>query len=282
MLIRKKSASTAALVVAASLVLAGCAGSPGSESKSAAGHEEIAELRVGMDISYPPFDFFDKGEPAGIDVDVANALGEELGVPVKIENIGFDSLISSLQGGRVDVIISAMKDSKERHQRLNLIDYFKTGESLLVKRGNPKGITDIASLCGLKVGQVSGTVTLIAMEEASKKCQDKPIEVLPFGSNADVNVALKSDRIDANLEDNASLQYTAKTSSDGMDFEVIPQESRGEHYFGIATLKSDTAKTEVVRKAYRQVLESGKLAQIYNKWGYPDAVPNGLIENVGD
>lgn len=270
------------MTVASALVLAGCAGGPGSGSETGPGAEKIAELRVGIDISYPPFEFMDKGEPAGIDVEVANALGDELGVPVKIENIGFDSLISSLQGGRVDVIISAMKDSKERHQRLNLLDYFKTGESLLVKFGNPKGITDLASLCGLKVGQVSGTVTLTALEEASKKCQDEPIEVLPFGSNADVNVALKSDRIDANLEDDASLRYVAKTSSDGKDFEVIPQKSRGETHFGIGTLKNDTEKTEAIRTAYSQVLNSGKLSEIYTKWGYPDALPSGLIENVGD
>jgi len=272
-LTRRKIASTAAMALASALVLAGCAGSPGSGSETGPGAEKIAALRVGIDISYPPFEFMDKGEPGGIDVEVAKALGDELGVPVKIENIGFDSLISSLQGGRVDVIISAMKDSKERHQRLNLIDYFKTGESLLVKRGNPKGITDLASLCGLKVGQVSGTVTLTALEKASKKCQDKPIEVLPFGSNADVNVALKSDRIDANLEDDASLRYVAKTSGDGRDFEVIPQKSRGDTHFGIGTLKNDTEKTEAIRTAYSQVLNSGKLSEIYKKWDTPMRFP---------
>ena len=91
------------------------------------------ELVVGMDLSYPPFETIDEdGKPAGISVQLAQALAENLKRPLRIENIPFVGLIPSLQNKRIDCIISSMTDTPERRQSIAFSDpYLAIGLALL-------------------------------------------------------------------------------------------------------------------------------------------------------
>lgn len=71
-------------------------------------------LRVGMDLQYPPFETVENNKPVGISVDIANALGEFLGMKVKIINTNFQALIPALQSEEIDVIVSSMSNTEER------------------------------------------------------------------------------------------------------------------------------------------------------------------------
>lgn len=96
-------------------------------------------LKVGMDLSYPPFETIDEqGKPMGVSVDLANALGEYLGRPVRIENMAFAGLIPSLQSGRIDCVISSMTETEERRQSVAFSDpYLTIGLALLVRKDSP-------------------------------------------------------------------------------------------------------------------------------------------------
>jgi len=91
-------------------------------------------LRVGMELGYPPFEMRDaKGEPAGISVDLANALGGSLGRAVEIQNLPFDGLIPSLKAGKIDLILSSMTATEERARAIDFSEpYLRTGLCLLV------------------------------------------------------------------------------------------------------------------------------------------------------
>src|ERR1700677_3734168 len=104
-------------------VFAGCARKP------------HAELIVGMDLGYPPFETTDtQGNPAGVSVDLANALGEFLHRKVVIRNIRFDGLIPELKTGGIDLIISSMTAPPGRAEDIDFSDpYLKTGLCLLVR-----------------------------------------------------------------------------------------------------------------------------------------------------
>ncbi len=85
-------------------------------------------LRVGMDLSYPPFETLIDGEAAGISVDIANALGEYLNREVIIVNTSFASLIPALQTEDIDVVIGSMSITNEREQFVDFTNpymYFK-------------------------------------------------------------------------------------------------------------------------------------------------------------
>ncbi|EDY81375.1 Bacterial extracellular solute-binding protein, family 3 [Verrucomicrobiia bacterium DG1235] len=122
------------LLIAITLVLTSCKPAP-----------EDNTLVVGMELSYPPFEMSDENnQPRGVSVDLAYALGESLGRPVRIENIAFAGLISSLKTGKIDLILSSMTATEERSQSIDFSDpYLETGLCLLVSKDSD--IQDIAN-----------------------------------------------------------------------------------------------------------------------------------------
>ena len=96
-------------------------------------------LRVGMELSYPPFEMTDlQGRPTGVSVRLAEALGKHLGREAVIENIAFDGLIPALKTGKIDCIISSLTATPERARAIAFSEpYLKTGLALLVSAHSP-------------------------------------------------------------------------------------------------------------------------------------------------
>jgi len=96
-------------------------------------------LRVGMELSYPPFEMTDPaGRPTGVSVRLAEALARELGRELVIENIAFDGLIPALKTGKIDCIISSMTATPERARSIAFSEpYLRTGLALLVAADSP-------------------------------------------------------------------------------------------------------------------------------------------------
>jgi polar amino acid transport system substrate-binding protein len=116
-------------------------------------------LRVGMELSYPPFEMVDpRGEPAGVSVRLARALGDHLGRDVRIENIAFDGLIPALKTGRIDCIISSMTATPERSKSIAFSEpYLKTGLALLVGKASTVDGPDDLDAAGRVVAVKKGT-----------------------------------------------------------------------------------------------------------------------------
>lgn len=124
------------------VTLVAMAGCSGKNSSSATG----APLRVGMDLSYPPFEMQDKaGRPDGIGVRIAEALAMKLGRPLKIVPMDFSGLIPALKTNNIDLIISSMTATDERRQSIDFSNpYAFTGLAMLVKKdSNVQGIDDL-------------------------------------------------------------------------------------------------------------------------------------------
>ncbi len=125
-----KSARVMKFLRAASLLLAIFLTACGSKKSDA--------LVIGMELDFPPFETIDaSGHPAGMSVDMAEALGRSLGRPVRIENIPFVGLIPALKAGRIDLIISSMTDTPQRRESIAFSDpYFNIGLALLVGKNS--------------------------------------------------------------------------------------------------------------------------------------------------
>jgi polar amino acid transport system substrate-binding protein len=129
------------------LLLAACllATSACSEKSGTTGNGAV--LRVGMDLSYPPFEMQDKaGNPDGVSVKLAEALAAHLDRPLKIVPMEFSGLIPALKTGNVDLILSSMTATNERRQSIDFSNpYAFTGLALLVAKDS-----DIQSIEDLK------------------------------------------------------------------------------------------------------------------------------------
>lgn len=103
-------------------------------------------LVVGMELAYPPFEMRDeRGEPAGVSVDLAHALGQALGRPVQIHNLPFDGLIPALKTGRIELIVSSITATPERAASIDFSEaYLKTGLCLLAaSRSDAQSVDDL-------------------------------------------------------------------------------------------------------------------------------------------
>jgi len=101
--------------------------------------DDTPKLRVGMEASYPPFEFKnDKGELDGVDVRISESLAKHLGLPLKIEEYTFAGIIDALKAGQIDCIISAMTATDERRKSIDFSDaYVFTAIAMLVHKDAP-------------------------------------------------------------------------------------------------------------------------------------------------
>lgn len=106
-----------------------------------------APIKVGMDLSYPPFETINSsGEPEGVSVDLAQALGSYLGKPVVVENMSFVGLIPALKTGKIDLIISSMSDTPERRKSIAFSDPYVTTVGLCILAGKDAAIASVSDL----------------------------------------------------------------------------------------------------------------------------------------
>jgi polar amino acid transport system substrate-binding protein len=117
------------------------------------------KLVVGMELAYPPFETTDtQGNPTGVSVDLARALGAHLGREIEIQNLPFDGLIPALKTGKIDLVISSMTATAERAQSIDFSEpYLKTGLCLLVGTNSAVNSQDDLDQAGKTVAVKLGT-----------------------------------------------------------------------------------------------------------------------------
>ncbi len=274
-----------AVVAGMALLLAACGGNNSSSSSSGASGltdlgkqlpssvQQSKQIKVGSDVEYPPVEFFKEGtqQVQGIDWDLAQAMGQKLGVKVTFVNFtDFANIITAMQAKRFDIIMSAMNDTAERRAKnVDFIDYFTAGSAILVKKGNPQGIQSLDNLCGKTIALQQGTVQVDQAKAQNAKCKSAgspQIKILTFEKDTDALLQVKNGRAVADMEDFPVAAYNAKTSGGGSDFEVAGQQFEVGQY-GIAVRKDDTQLRDAVQAALKAVIADGTYDQILSKWG---------------
>jgi polar amino acid transport system substrate-binding protein len=237
----------------------------GGATIDVSGVEELQDgtLTLGSDIAYAPMEFVDdNGDNVGMDIDLANAIGDVLGVEVEFQNATFDGLIPALLSNRYDGLMSSMTHTSERDDQVDFIDYFNAGSGIIVPTGNPDGIQGSADLCGKKVAVQEGTIQVDALEQQSATC-DQAIEILKFPTDPEAVQALISGQADAEIADFPVAAYSASQSNG--DLEIIPNQIDPAPY-GIAVRPDSDDLEDVLQQAFDQVKEDGTYDDILEKW----------------
>lgn len=239
--------------LALALGLAGC-------GQKAADKPAAKVLKVGAETTFPPFEFQDEQskEYVGFDMDLARAIGKQMGYEVKIESMGFDGLIPALEGGNIDMIVSGMSITPERAEKVTFSKpYYKSGLSIVVKAEN-EAIKGFKDLEGKKIAVQIGTT---GAEEAKKI---KGATVREFNSNAESYMELKAGGVDAVVNDLPVNQYYMAKSGD-KSAKLLSEISNAEDY-GMAIAKKNTELSEKVNKALEELKKNGEYDKIYEKW----------------
>ncbi|MCX4669885.1 ABC transporter substrate-binding protein [Streptomyces sp. NBC_01381] len=302
---KTRMTAVGAIAVAGALLLTGC----GDQTKDNGGGkvtdapladklpEDIRDagvIKVGSDIAYPPVEFKDKsGKTVGIDPDLGDALGKQLGVEFQFENGTFDTLLGGLRSKRYDIAMSAMTDTKNRQEGIDeetgkkigtgvdFVDYFTAGVSIYTKKGDDQGIKTWADLCGKKIVVQRGTVSHDLAKAESKKCKDgKKIAIESFDNDQQAQTRLRSGGADAGSSDFPVAAYAVKTSGGGKDFELVGEQVEAAPY-GIAVSKKNAELRDAIKEALDAIIKNGEYDKIISKWGVEDGAVKEANVNGG-
>ncbi|AYC38638.1 ABC transporter substrate-binding protein [Streptomyces griseorubiginosus] len=292
---RTRTAAVGAIAVAGALILTGCGDqtNSGSDSSSSASTssapladklpKEIRDkgvIKVGSDIAYAPVEFKDSaGKVVGIDPDLADAMGKELGVKFEFENGTFDTLITGLRSDRYDIAMSAMTDTKDRQEGIDsdtgkkvgegvdFVDYFTAGVSIYTQKGKNTDIKTWSDLCGKKIVVQRGTVSEDLAKSESKKCTGgKKIALESFDNDQQAQTRLRAGGADAGSSDFPVAAYAVKTSGGGNDFQLVGEQVEAAPY-GIAVAKKDTQLRDALKAALDAIIKNGEYGKVIKKWG---------------
>ncbi len=223
-------------------------------------------LSVGSEIAYAPFEFFQEGTeiPDGLDIDLAEAIAEALGVEVEFINTGFDGLIPALQTAEFDILVSAMTIRPDREEQIDFVPYITVGTGILVPAGNPNNIQGLDDLCGRTVAVQVATIQVTFLEDLNQDgCADNNIDIVTLESNPLAVEDLRTGGSDANFSD-FPVAFTDAEESEGA-LEVVPTQIDPEPY-GIGVAKESTELNAVIADALQAIMDSGEYVNILTRW----------------
>jgi len=234
--------------------------------------KDKGELTVAMDLHYPPTTFLaeDNTTPIGLNPDIARLVAKKLGLKLKFENTAFDTIIPGIDGGRYDFTATTMSATPERLKVLDMIDYFKAGNSVAVSAGNPLKLTN-ESLCGRNIAVTAGSTgqlkRLPALSEQTCTSKGQPaINAVTLPNVQDALTQLSSKRIDGILYDTTSLAWAAKQQPNAFTI-ITPQINVGSSDLTAVGLKKGSPLTPALQKALQSVLDSPEYKKSLANWG---------------
>ena len=290
----------AALVALAALVataLTACGGSAAPVDRAAATagfdkalHDRLPKevrsagvVRVATDASYAPASFFapDGRTIVGFEPDLAAAMGQVLGVRFEFVNVDFTEVLPHLVRHEVDAVFSAMTDTPDREEQADFVNYFTAGTAILVKRGNPLGVTDLKDLCGKIVAVEKGTVQVDLLERSQVGCPGASIDIRTYQTNSDALVQLRTGRAAAVLNDYPPAAYTATDAKRKGHFQLASNTQYEPGAYGIAIAKDRTQLRDVLHDTLERLMREGDYAEILHRWGVSDGALRSASINAG-
>lgn len=251
---KKKVLSIMLCVSMAAAVLAGC-GAKEEAAAPAEGTEEGGVLLMGTNAEFPPYEYYEGQEVVGIDVDIAQAVAEKLGMELEVEDMAFDSLIAALSSGKVDMVAAGMTVTEERLASVNFSDTYATGvQSIIVKEDSEIASAD--DLTGKTVGVQLGTTGDIFAEDIENGTVER------YNKGMEAVQALSQGKIDAVIIDNEP----AKVFVSEVEGLKILDEAFAIEDYAIAIAKEDTELLEKVNAALAELKEEGTLQAIVDKY----------------
>jgi polar amino acid transport system substrate-binding protein len=218
-------------------------------------------LMIGMEIGYPPFEYFDADgkTPIGFDVQLGNAIAKKLGLKVEIVDTAWDGIFAGVNTGKYDCIISAVTITEERKAVHNFsTPYIGNAQAMVLLKGSTVTAKNPEELGGLGVAYQAETTSDIYM---TKLADEKGLKFTAYEYDKVMNCFddLKNGRCDAVVCD--SLVAIDYVNAEDSPFQMVWQGTADEK-FGICMKKGNDKLTAAIDKALEELFADGTVLAI--------------------
>ncbi|MEV4096509.1 ABC transporter substrate-binding protein [Streptosporangium saharense] len=240
-------------------------------------------LKVVSSMGYPPMEVFgsDGKTAIGFDPALTRAIARKLGVNVTITDEEFNSQIPGVLTGRYDFVISSMTDNPERQGQVTFVDYVRAGAGLLVKTGNPAGVTGPKDLCGKTVSVVDNGSSMELAEQYDADCEKDgktAIDVLKFPGDQEALLQVSGGRAQATITD--YVVAASKAADPKLGVEAIALDGT-ESPWGIGMKPDNKQLIDSVKGALDSLIRSGEYGNLLKAWNLEKLAVQSAVINGG-
>jgi ABC-type amino acid transport substrate-binding protein len=260
------TALLAALAITAlALFAAGCGDDDEDDTTGAAGGGGET-LTIGTDTPYPPFE---QGAPpyTGFDIDLMNAIAENIGRTTKYQDTSFDTIFRDLAQGKFEAVASATTITDEREKTVDFTNpYYLSEQAILIKEGSD--IKTIEDLDGASVATQQGTT---GQEYVKEETDAGDQRAFPEGPDA-VN-AVKNGTVEAAVIDYPVAQDAVEKTTGIEISAAIPTEEE----YGFVVAQDNEELLEELNEGLAEAMDDGTYEDIYKKW-FKKAPPESIFD----
>lgn len=225
--------------------------------------EDAPILYMATEGTFPPYEYYDGDKLVGIDIDIAGAIAEKLGMTLEVTEIAFDSIIPGVQTGKYDIGMAGMTVTDERLEEVSFTSSYATGvQVVIIKDGGPISSVDDLFADGADnvIGTQSGTTGFLY---ATWDIEDEGLgTVKSFTKSTDAVEALKNGQVDCVILDNEPAKALV-AANEGLS--ILDTEYAVEDY-AIAVAKDNTELLEKVNGALSELIADGTVQSILSKY----------------
>ena len=237
------------LVAMSAMLVVGCG------SKKSGMTVEEGKLIMGTNAAFPPYEYYEGDTIVGIDAEIAQAIADELGLELVIEDMEFDGIIGAVTAGKVDMGLAGMTVTEDRLENVNFSDTYAHASQVVIVT-NDSEIATVDDLANKTVGVQLGTTGDIYAEDIEGVTLER------YNKGFEAVQSLLTGKIDAVIIDE---QPAKAFVSQNEGIKILEEKFTDEDY-AAAIAKDNTELVEAVNKALVSLKSSGKLDEIVAKY----------------
>ena len=240
-------------------LLAGC-GNSGSDD-SGLKTVESGKLIMSTNAAFPPYEMTtDEGGFAGIDVEIAGAIAQKLGLELEIDDMDFDAALLAVQQGKSDIVMAGVSVTDERKLVMEFSDSYATGiQVVIVKEGSDVTMDNLGEKM---IGTQRGTTGYLYASDTPENGGYGEDHVTAYENGMTAVQALINGQVDCVIIDKApALEYVA--SNPGL---TILEGNWVEEQYAIGFGKGNTALKDAVNQALAELIADGTVQGIIDKY----------------